>query len=195
MIHHLLFCWVIANIDVILGQMTCKLKIKCIRVWFISGNKATAAKVKRIGNIVVGGFIKKGYQRCFLAKKPYLYPSLCMLVLENTMHLNSRGEHCHGSMVNVLWYALGVGISKNLKHKIAQMHDFGLSHAQIMQQHTKEVRDLAFANGTVTRDTFLLPSNVRNFCRKRAKELWMKNLFDPINVRVREHLNHVLFYQ
>ena len=63
-------------------------------------NKATTAKVKRIGKIVVGGFIKWRCQRCFVVKKPYLNPSLCMLVYENTMHLNLRGEHCHGSMVN-----------------------------------------------------------------------------------------------
>ena len=40
-----------------------------------------------------------------------------------------------------------------------------------MQQHTKEVRELALANGPVTRDTFMLPSYVRNIVRKRAEEL------------------------
>ena len=160
-------------------------------------NKATAAKVKRISRTVVGCSIKRGCQRCFVAKKPYLDPSLCMLVYENTMHLNSRGEHCHGSMVAGFRYALGAGISESMKHKIAQMHAFGLSPAQIMQQHTKEVRDLALVNGPVTRDTFLLPSDVKNICRKRAEELWMKDPSDPISVRMwtLEHPDNVFFYQ
>jgi hypothetical protein len=55
----------------------------------------------------------------FVVKKPYLDPSLCMLVYDNTMQLNSRGEHCNGSMVSGFWYALGVGISDSMKHKIA----------------------------------------------------------------------------
>jgi hypothetical protein len=51
-----------------------------------------------------------------------------------------------------------------------------------MQQHTKEVTDLALVNGIVTSDTFLLPSDVSNICRKRAEELWMKDPSDPISV-------------
>ena len=64
-----------------------------------------------------------------------------MLVYKNIMHLNSCGEHCHGSMVSGFRYALGVDISESMKHKIAQMHVLGLFPAQIMQQHIKEVRD------------------------------------------------------
>ena len=161
-------------------------------------NKATTTNVKRIGKTVVGGSIKKGCQRYFVVKKPNLDPSLCMLVYENIMHLNSRGEHCHGSIVSEFQYALGVGISEDMKHKIAQMHSFGLSHAQIMQQHTKEIiKDLALANDIVTHDTFLLPSNVRNICRKCAEELWMKDSSNPISIRMWrvEHPDSVFFYQ
>ena len=160
-------------------------------------NKATTAKVKRIGKIVVGGSIKRGCQWCFVAKKPYLDPSLCMLVYENTMHLNSCGEHCHGSMGSGFRYAFDIGSSKDMKHKIAQMHAFGLSPTQIMRQHTKHVRDLAFANNTVTRDIFLLPSIIRNICHKHAEKLWMKNPSNPISVRMWmvEHSDSVFFYQ
>lgn len=84
-----------------------------------------------------------------------------------------------------------------MKHKIAQMHVFGLSSAQIMQQHIKEVRDLALATVNVTRGTFLFSSYVSNICRKRVEELWMNNIFDPINVRMwmLEHPNIVFFYE
>ena len=132
-----------------------------------------------------------------MAKQSYLDPSLCMLVYENTMHFNARGEHCHGSMVIGFRYALGAGISKDMKYKITKIHVFGLSPVQIMQQHTKEVRELALANGPVTRDTFLLPMDVRNICRKRAEELWMKHPSDPISVRMwsLENLDNVFYYQ
>ena len=160
-------------------------------------NKSTAATVKRVGKVVAGYSIKRGCLRCFVAKQPYLDPSLCMLIYENTMHVNARGEHCHGSMVSGFRYALGAGISEDMKFKIAKMHAFGLSPAQIMQQHTKEVRELALSNGVVTRDTFLLPTDVRNICRKRAEELWMKHPSDPVSVRMwtRENHNSVFYYQ
>ena len=132
-----------------------------------------------------------------MAKQSYLDPSLCMLVYENTMHLNALGEQCHGSMVSGFRYTLGDGISQDMKYKIAKMHAFGLSPAQIMQQHTKEVRELALSNGPVTRDTFLLPSDVRNVVRKRAEELWMKHPSDPISVRMwtTENPDNVFYYQ
>ena len=120
----------------------------------------------------IGGFsIKRGCMNCFVAKQLYLDPSLCMLVYENTMHFNARGEHCHGSMVSGFRYALGTGILEEMKYKIIRMHAFGLSPTQIMQQYTKEVRELALANRLVTHDTFLLPIDVRNICRTRAEEI------------------------
>ena len=120
-----------------------------------------------------------------------------MLVYENTMHLNALGEQCHGSMVSGFRYALGAGISQDMKYKIAKMHAFGLSPTQIMQQHTKEVRLLSLSNGPVTRDTFLLPSDVGNIVRKRAEELWMKHPSDPISVRMwtTENPENVFYYQ
>jgi len=160
-------------------------------------SKSTSAKINRVGKNLGGFSIKRGCLRCFVAKQSYLDPSLCMLVYENTMHFNVRGEHCHGSMVSGFRYALGAGISEEMKDKIAKMHAFGLSPAQIMQQHTKEVRELALANGPVTRDTFLLPSDVRNIVRKRAEELWMKHPSDPISVRMwtTENPDNVFYYQ
>jgi hypothetical protein len=159
--------------------------------------KSTAATVKRVGKVVAGFSSKRGCLRCFVAKQPYLDPSLCMLIYENTMHFNARGEHYHGSMVSGFRYALGAGISEHMKFKIAKMHAFGLSPAQIMQQHTKEVGELALANGPVTRDTFLLPTDVRNICRKRAEELWLKHPSDPVSVRMWTHENpeSVFYYQ
>ena len=160
-------------------------------------NKTSVPMVKRIGKTMAGNSIKRGCQRAFVAKQPYLDGALCVLIYENTEHLNLHGELCHGTMVSGTRYALGAGLSEELKQKIAQMHAYGLSPAQIMQQHTKEVRELALSNGVVTRDTFLLPVDVRNICRKRAEELWEKHPSDPISVRmwVVENPENVFYYQ
>ena len=88
--------------------------------------KSTGAKINRVGKNLGGFSIKRGCLRCFVAKQSYLDPSLCMLVYETTMHFNLRGEHCHGSMVSGFRYALGAGISEDMKYKIAKMHAFGL---------------------------------------------------------------------
>ena len=116
-------------------------------------------------------------------KKPYFDPSLCMLVYKNTMHLNSHGEH-YRSMVNGFLVCVRCWHFQRHEAQNCPMHVFGLSLTQIMEQHTKEVRILALANGTMTRNTFLLPSNVGNICRKRAEELWMKDPSDPISVHM-----------
>jgi hypothetical protein len=62
-----------------------------------------------------------------------------MLIYENAEHINAAGEHYHGTMLGGFRYALGAGISEEMKQKTTQMHAYGLSPAQIMQHHTKEV--------------------------------------------------------
>ena len=146
--------------------------------------KSTCPKANRTGKTLARNSMKQGCQRCFVAKKPYLDHSLCLLIYENTEHLNAAGEHSYGTMVSGFRYALGVGLSEEVKLKIAQMHAYRLSPAQIMQQHTKEVWELAVSNGLVTCDTFLLPLDVRNICCKRAEELWGKHPSDPVSVRM-----------
>ena len=82
-------------------------------------------------------------------------------------------------MVAGFRHALGSNLSDETKLRIEQMHAIGLSLAQIMSQHKQDVRDMAMNNQPATRDTFLLPSDVRNICRKRAEELWEKHVSDP----------------
>ena len=74
--------------------------------------KSTGAKINRVRKNLGGFSIKRRCLCCFVARQSYLDPSLCMLVYENTMHLNALGEHCHGSMVSRFRYALGAGISQ-----------------------------------------------------------------------------------
>ena len=136
-------------------------------------NKCVHPKVARIGKTQVGNF---------LAKKPHFDHSLCLLIYENTEHLNAKSKHCHGSMVNGFRYALGSGLSEELKLKLAQLHAFGLSPSQIMQQYIAKIQELE--NGVVTRDTFLLPNDVRNICRKSVEDLWEKHPSVHINVRM-----------
>ena len=83
-------------------------------------------------------------------------------------------------MVADFRHALGSNLSYEMKLRTEQMHAIGLSPAQIMSQHKQEVRNMAMNNQPITRDTFLLSSDVRNICRKRAEELWKKYASDPL---------------
>lgn len=47
-------------------------------------------------------------------------------------------RYCHGFIVSAFHYALISRVSGELKLKIAQLHAFGLSPTQIIQEHTKE---------------------------------------------------------
>jgi hypothetical protein len=119
-----------------------------------------------------------------VAKKPYLDHSLCFVDVR---------KHNHGSMISGFRYALGFGLSKELKFRIAQMHAFGLSPTQILQQYTKEIRQLALSNEVVTRNTFLLPSNVRDNCRKWVKELCEKIALIPSLFKCGQSRIHIKF--
>ena len=131
--------------------------------------KSTHPKATHIGKTLVGYSVKRRCQRCFVANKPYLDHSLCLLIYENAEHLNAVGEHCHGTMVGGFIYALGASVLDEMKHKIAEMHAYELSPAQIMQQHTKE----AVLNRLVTRDTFLLLLDVTSiYCKRRKTYGW-----------------------
>lgn len=95
--------------------------------------KSTHPKTSRIGKTLSSNYVKRGRRRCFVAKKPYLHNFLCLLIYENTKHLNVAGEHCHDTMVYGFRYALNVGLSEEMKLKIIQIHSYGLHYVQIMQ--------------------------------------------------------------
>ena len=72
--------------------------------------KVTRPKAACIGKTLAGNSVKRGCQRCFLAKKTYLDHSLCLLIYKNAEHLNAAGEHCHGTMVGGFRYVLDAGL-------------------------------------------------------------------------------------
>ena len=86
-------------------------------------------------------------------------------------------------------HALGSNFSEDMKLRIEQMHALGLSLAQIMSQHKQIVKELAKCNEWVTKGFFLLPSDVRNICKKRAEGLWEKHPLDPVSVQIWVHEN------
>ena len=60
------------------------------------------------------------------------------------------------------------------------MHTLGLS--QIMSRYKQNVKELAKCNEWVTRDAFLLSSDVQNIYMKTTEELWEQHPLDPINM-------------
>ena len=162
-----------------------------------SVHRSTGHVVNMIGKTLAGMSIKRGCQCWFVAKRLYIDNSLCQLIYEHIEHANKSGDPCHGSMVAGFHHALGFNLSDEMKLRIEQMHAIGLSPAQIMSQHKQDVRDMTMNNQPVTHDTFLLSSDVRNICKKRAQELWEKHASDPISVRMWVHENpkYVFYYQ
>lgn len=63
---------------------------------------STRPKATHIGKTLAGYSVKRGCQRCFVAEKPFLDHSLCLLIYKNAKHRNVVGEHCHGTMVGGL---------------------------------------------------------------------------------------------
>lgn len=66
----------------------------------------------RIGKTLAGNSVKRGCQGHFVAKKPYLDNSLCLLIYKEAKHLNVVGEHFHGTMVGGFRYALSARLSE-----------------------------------------------------------------------------------
>lgn len=99
-----------------------KRKKKVIQQYeYFPATKSTRLKVSRIGKTLSYNYVKRGCQCCFVAKKPHLDHSLCLLIYENTKHLNAAGEHCHDTMVSGFRYVLGGGLLEKMKLQIAQM--------------------------------------------------------------------------
>lgn len=81
--------------------------------------------------------MKSGCQH--FCDKEAIYGSLFVFVdIRKYRAIECTRRHCHGFIVSAFHYALISGLSKELKLKIAQLHAFGLSPTQIMQEHTKE---------------------------------------------------------
>ncbi len=71
----------------------------------------------------------------------------------------------------------------------------GLSPTQVITHHKAHVRKMVLKNEFVTRDTFDLPSDVKNLAKEQADELWQKHHKDSISVRmwVLKNLDLVFF--
>lgn len=154
-------------------------------------------KRTRNGKIKSGMSIKRGCQRHFHVKQPYLDNTLCQIVYKRWFHLNKAGEYCHGSATTGTRYSLQANLSVHKKDQLTDLLWLGLSPVQVMSQHRSLVSMLARTNGPVTRDTFVQPHDVRNLARRRAEELWQKHPNETESVKMWKNKNPdmVFFYQ
>ena len=72
------------------------------------------------------------------------------------------------------------------------MHALELFPTQIMSQYKQNMKELVKSNKRVTKNKFLLPTDVHNICKKIAKELWKKHHLYPI--RVHKNLDFVFSF-
>jgi hypothetical protein len=64
-----------------------------------------------------------------------------------------------------------------------------------MVKHKSVVKSMALSNVHVTRDTFVLPQDVRNLSNKMAEDLWQKHEKDVVSVRMWKDENpECMFY-
>ncbi len=125
-----------------------------------------------IGKTMSSMSIKQGCQWKFIAKQPYLYPSLYQLAYPHGEHKNQHGQICHEKDLFEYHHALGSQLSIGMKAHLMGLIRQGLSPIQIMVHYKVYIRKKALNNEPVTYDTFVLPFDVWNLVKKRANELW-----------------------
>ena len=162
-----------------------------------AASQTVGSKKKRVTKKHTGGSMKRGCQCYFVAKQPYLDNTLCEIQYHNMDHHNMQGESCHGEDFSGSCHSLGNRLSDGMKQHLMSLLRLGLSPAQVLAQHKARIKELAFTNADVDRDTFVLPSDVRNLSNKRAEELWQKHPKDSTSVRMwmQENMDSVFFYQ
>ncbi len=73
-------------------------KAKKVLLEFPKSNQGAKMNT-RISETMASMSIKRDCQRFFIAKQPYLDPSLSQLIYLNPEHKNKQGEVCHGKVV------------------------------------------------------------------------------------------------
>jgi hypothetical protein len=76
---------------------------------------------------MVGMSIKRGCQRSFIAKQPYLDHTICQLIYLRAKHKNKLGEVCHGKNVIGFQHTLGSQLLDVMK-----AHLMGLNKARFV---------------------------------------------------------------
>jgi len=103
---------------------------------------------------------------------------------------------CHEKAMVGYHHFLGSQLSNGMKAHLMGYIRQGLSLAQVMAHHKTYVKEKALQNVHVTRDTFILHSNVKNLAKKRADELWQKHSKEPITIKmwVMENFEPTFYY-
>jgi hypothetical protein len=90
---------------------------------------------------MAGMSIKRGCQKSFIAKQPYLDHNICQLIYLHAKHKNKMGELCHGKNVLGFCHALGSQLLDAMKAHIMGLIRQGLSPIQGMAQHKAKVKE------------------------------------------------------
>ncbi len=93
--------------------------------------------------------IKRGCQRAFIAKQPYLDQSLCHLIYLSVEHKNKEGEICHGIDVGYQ-HALGSQLLDGIKAHLMGLLKQGLSPVQVMIRQKMHVKNMALKHEPMT---------------------------------------------
>lgn len=150
---------------------------------------------RRACRVQAGMTSKRGCLCNFVAKQLYMDNSLCELQYHGMNHFNRAGQPCHGSSFAGFKHSLGARLSWRTRSWIRSMLAQGFSPAQVMAFHKKEAWECAKDNMPCSRDTFIMPDDVYNLCKKRATQLWQKHPRDPLSDRMWKEENEDSVYQ
>ena len=148
----------------------------------------------RVTKIHAGMSMKRGCQCNFVAKQLMVDETLCTIQFHCMDHYNREGKPCHGEDFGGQRAGLSGRLSHATKQWIMDTLRSGKSPAQVMAEHKTEVMRLAENNIPVSRDTFIMPSDVYNIANKLAKELWEKHPKDAMSVRMWTEKNSDSWY-
>ena len=147
-------------------------------------SKVGLGRRRRASRVQAGMTSKRGCLCNFVAKQLYMDNTLCEIQYHVMNHFNRQGQPCHGSSFAGFRHSLGARLSWRTRNWIRSMLGQGFSPAQVMAFHKKEVWECALQNKPCSRDTFIMPDDVYNLCKKRATQLWQKHSRDPLSVRM-----------
>ena len=150
----------------------------------IENARAVIKRTTRVDKTQGEMSIKCSCQCCFVVKGLLLDESLCMIHYYCMEYVNRTGNLCHGTEFGGQRTGLSGRLSQGTKDWILASLRSGKSPAQVMADHKAEVLRCARLNLPVTRDTFIMPSDVYNIASVIATKLWQLDPRNAVSVRM-----------
>jgi hypothetical protein len=123
-------------------------------------------------------------QYYFVEKWVYVDTSLYELQYHYWDHVTVDERPTYGVAYDESQHALGGRLSKKTIDWIETYIRQGFTYRQVMWLHQQKIMEAARLGIKPTRDTFIMPLDVQNVAKKRAREIWEKHPNDALSIRM-----------